>query len=621
MRKVVSEPGIRPLLLIALFLAVALALPARVARAEEAMRSFDALYEIQEDGSILVTEQIVWDFEDLPDRHGIFRSLIVKQDCSDETVEELEPEFTPDYPCRPGFEREYPVQVISVQDAAGNPVKYEVSTDGGVKHIKIGDAKRTVSGEQTYVIRYRLERALDSYPNHDELYWNATGHQWQVAIESARVEVRVPGGSDLQLTCWEGSVGSERECATSAEGDGVATFATTRPLFWRQGITILVGFPKGTVDVPPPLLHDKPSIDDYFELDALEIGGAVIMAILSLGAVVALWWRHGRDRSYRSLYYLTNDPTEHTRPLFAKQDVVVEFLPPDGLKPAQMGVILDERADSLDVTATIVDLAVRGHLHITEIPKKSRRGKQDWRLEKRQNEDDPLLPYEQVLWDALFPRRESVLLSKLKDKFAENLKKVKSELYADAMERHWFSSKPESAQQLWFIIGLGAVALGAGLAVLAGLTLGRALLGLPVALGGVALLLLAPSMKRRTATGSEALRRVLGFRHYIVTAETRMQEFNEQRNIFARYLPYAIVFGAVDKWAKAFEQLDNEELDTSLGWYTGDRFSTALFVANMRTFSNSVTSTISSTPSSSGGSGFSGGSSGGGGGGGGGGSW
>src|SRR5438477_5933513 len=37
---------------------------------------------------------------------------------------------------------------------------------------------------------------------------------------------------------------------------------------------------------------------------------------------------------------------------------VVEFGPPQNLKAAQLGLILDESADTKDVTATIVDLGV-----------------------------------------------------------------------------------------------------------------------------------------------------------------------------------------------------------------------------------------------------------------------
>jgi uncharacterized membrane protein len=128
-------------------------------------------------------------------------------------------------------------------------------------------------------------------------------------------------------------------------------------------------------------------------------------------------------------------------------------------------------------------------------------------------------------------------------------------------------------------------------------------------------------MSQRTAAGSEALRRALGFRLFIETAEKRRQEFNEKANIFAEYLPYAIVFGSVDKWANAFRDIDTEP--ATRGWYTGTHaFAPLAFSRDLESFSSSVSSVIASTPGSSGGSGFGGGGfSGGGGGGGGGGSW
>jgi len=116
------------------------------------------------------------------------------------------------------------------------------------------------------------------------------------------------------------------------------------------------------------------------------------------------------------------------------------------------------------------------------------------------------------------------------------------------------------------------------------------------------------------------VRRVLGFRRYITTAETDRQRFNEQAGIFAEYLPYAIVFGAVDRWARAFRDIDT--VATTAAWYVGaTAFDAPTFSHNLESFSSSVSSTITSTPASSGSSGFSGGFSGGGGGGGGGGSW
>jgi uncharacterized membrane protein len=99
-----------------------------------------------------------------------------------------------------------------------------------------------------------------------------------------------------------------------------------------------------------------------------------------------------------------------------------------------------------------------------------------------------------------------------------------------------------------------------------------------------------------------------------------MAKFAERENLFTRYLPYAIVFGLTDKWAKAFEALGEPPPDTS--WYVSSNvFAYGAFSDAMDGFTVTTAGTIASTPSGSGGSGFGGGSAGGGGGGGGGGSW
>jgi uncharacterized membrane protein len=127
-------------------------------------------------------------------------------------------------------------------------------------------------------------------------------------------------------------------------------------------------------------------------------------------------------------------------------------------------------------------------------------------------------------------------------------------------------------------------------------------------------------MSRRTAAGRVLYRRCLGFRKFMVTAETERQRFAEERNIFHEYLPYAIVFGCVDKWANAFESLGMEPDQPS--YYVGTSpFRATAFAATMGSFSSNISTAIASTPGGSGGSGFGGGGSGGGGGGGGGGSW
>ena len=89
-------------------------------------------------------------------------------------------------------------------------------------------------------------------------------------------------------------------------------------------------------------------------------------------------------------------------------------------------------------------------------------------------------------------------------------------------------------------------------------------------------------------------------------AETERQRFNEEANIFERYLPYAIVYDCVDKWAKAFEGLEGQPATQTSGWYVGSGvFMASSFSRDVNSFSSSISTAIASTPGGSGGSGFS----------------
>ena len=586
--------------------------------------SFNVVYRVTLDGTLEVTEDLDVDFFEL-EKHGIFRDLNDRIPCGAPIAGAEQPL----YDCPSGSDRVYKIKVLAVTDFDDKPHPYKLMRAEGTGRealrIRIGDADEIITGPQQYRIRYTVAGSLDPYSSHDELYWDASG-QWPVTVEEFNLSIELPDGAMARATCFQGA-SSSAPCRSAASAN-TATYSATRELFPNEELTIVTGWQKGVVDVPPPILKDRPSIDDYFELDAVEYGGAAVVGVVAVAAVIALWWRNGRDRRYTSIYYLTDNPASETRPLFAGDNVVVEFLPPEELRPAQMGLILDERADTLDVTATIIDLAVRGYLHITEIPKKWLFGDKDWKLTKVKEADDSLLKYEQTLFGGIFAGKDEVEMSDLEDKFYTKLASVKKQIYDDGMKQHWFPLRPETAKGIWVAVAFGIMVLGAALCLGAGYFLGRGLMGVGVVVAGFVMLVLSQSMSRRSAAGSEALRRVLGFRLYVATAEKRIHDFNEQQNIlnaFAKYLPYAIVFGCVDKWANAFKGLEQEAAASTAGWYSGvSPFHVVAFSSGLHSFSSSVGSTLASSPSSSGsgGSGFSGGGgSGGGGGGGGGGSW
>jgi uncharacterized membrane protein len=219
------------------------------------------------------------------------------------------------------------------------------------------------------------------------------------------------------------------------------------------------------------------------------------------------------------------------------------------------------------------------------------------------------------------PLKDEAKLSDLKGTFHSTLMHAERDLYRASVSSGWFPTAPDRVRTVWAGIGCLVTAAGVGATAALGIVFGFGIVGLALLVVGLAVLVTSRAMAARSAKGRELRWHILGFRRYMETAETDRQRFAEKENIFAQYLPYAIVFGLVSKWAAAFSGLDAER--ATQGWYTGSSFTTIpAFSSQLSSFSSGLATAISSTPASSGSSGFGGGgSSGGGGGGGGGGSW
>ena len=602
-------------LVIVAFLA---ALPS-VARADEGwvIRSFDVEYEIDESGVVHVTEDIIVDFGSL-ERHGIFREMPTLYSYDEDN------------------DRRISVSNVGVDDGQ-DPRSLTLIGSGSRLQIKIGDPNVLISGEQRYRISYLLTGALNAFPDHDEFFWNVTGEDWPVPIESVSADVLVPSGGVYAADCFEGRTGSTERCRTNYVATSTA-FSATRELPSGSGMTIVVGIEKGSVDVAPPVLQpiDPDVLDeiaDAFDITPWTVSAALAALVVGMAAVGRQWWMQGRDRWYGEVWYLNDGENvlAKRKPLFAREAVLVEYEPPPlkkngrRLRPAEIGVLMDESADTLDITATIIDLAVRKYIRIKETTTSRFFGllkSTDYEIERLRQADDDLLPYERQTLKALFKGQKSttVKLSALRTKFYKDLAKIKEALYDQMVKKDGlFPGSPTKARTMYQIAG--AVVIAVGVALVVGLwSVGWVLVAIPVVVVGIVLFLLAPAMPRRTGKGRRLYQRAVGFRRFMVTAETERQRFAERTNIFHDYLPYAIIYGCVDKWAHAFEGLGEIEQP---GWYVGAHpFVAASLISSVNGFSASVSSSIASSPGGSGGSGFGGGGfSGGGGGGGGGGSW
>lgn len=585
---------------------VALLLPA-TAQGSGSTPRFDVEITIEPSGTILVTETIVQDFGSTP-RHGIFRYIPNRLHHDDR------------------YDRVYPIDLLEVRASPGTPADVETKEVDGNLVIRIGDPDVEITGAHTYTIVYRVEGALNRFDTHDELYWNAIGADWEQPIGTMRVRVEGPGGV-TRVACFQGPIGSTLGCDKARIKDGTGIFVQ-EGLGAYTAMSVVVAIPPGSVASATSILEERWSLGRAFSRTPATVGGSIGLLALVVGGVGWLTWKRGRDVRFRGsavdqvMGPVGSGSETQTVPLFEGGEAPVEFAPPEGIRPGQVGTLIDEEANTLDVTATIVDLAVRGHLVIEEIEKKWFLGKADWRLKRQPKGTDDLLGYERLLLDGLFESGDEVELSDLKKKFAERLQKVRDALYKDVVARKWFLRRPDRVRQTWAAIGTAASLAGVGATIALAWWTKLALFGIPLVIGGVLLLAGARWMPRRTARGTAITRRVNGFRRVIETAETHMSRWAEEENVFPRLLAFAVVFGCTDKWARAFAGLERAAAQ-DMSWYVSSRpFAYAEFADQMDSFAVTTSGTISATPAGSGGSGFGGGGfSGGGGGGGGGGSW
>ncbi len=330
-----------------------------------------------------------------------------------------------------------------------------------------------------------------------------------------------------------------------------------------------------------------------------------------------LWWKRGRD------------------PSTGRDTIMPEYKPPEGLTPAEAGTILDERLDMQDISATIIDLAVRGYIKITETEDKklffSETSHEFELLKSIDNEE--LQSYEKEILKAFFGIYPSIKatcsLATLKNSFYQHLPAINKNIYASVVKNGYFQQSPEQVRNIYAGVGIALIALPIFLFVFF-MNSGIAIT-LPIGLVVSGLIILAFSriMPARTTKGVEMRRRILGLEEFIRTAEKDRLAFQEKENIFEKILPYALALGVAEKWAKVFDGLSM----TQPSWYQGGtgfgpNFSTYIFIRHMQQLNRNMNTVFQSAPRSygsrgawSGSSGFGGGFSGGGFGGGGGRLW
>ena len=242
----------------------------------------------------------------------------------------------------------------------------------------------------------------------------------------------------------------------------------------------------------------------------------------------------------------------------------------EGVRPGQIGTLVDGTVDPVDVTATVVDLAVHGHLLIRELPHRSAYARAEWEFERRDS-DRPLRPYERTLLDAIAPADGSGCCANLGPHVGEVLPTVQSQLYDDVVERGWFSRRPDATRSALTRLGWGLLVAAAvvALALVAFTTFGVAGLVLVALAAGFGLV--AQDTPARTKAGAGVLAGLGLLRGHLLTQPVEEMPPGQEVHELSEVLPYAIVLGGADRWLDGLAATDRDDTpdETELDWYHG----------------------------------------------------
>ncbi len=600
--------------------------------AAEEILDFSSHIEVQASGAMVIVETIRVRAEGDQIKRGIYR------------------DFPTLYRGWLGLRVEVPFEVESVERDGTTENWHTESRSNGVR-LYIGSQDVQLSpGIVTYTIRYRTDRQLGFFEDHDELYWNVTGNEWAFPILRASACVDLPAGAAVRaVEAFTGPAGSQgKDFSISAKAGCDAYLQITQPLAGNEGFTIVVTWGKGVVT---PLSQE----DRVFTLLKSNIG--VVLGIFGLlvagGYYFIVWAAFGRDP--------------------ARRVVIALYAPPEGMTPQDVRC-LDRlgKFDDRSFAAAILHLAVQGALTIRvmvggtyQLVKRSGAtlDSEEHQFHEALFADDSPLDLQSKNHKTLQSARQNLhtgVIKKSKSLYASNtglwvigLLITLVPLAVSIVD----AQEPETAtfMLVWMTMwSFGCAALSNTiLSAIRGNSKWTAipitLFAIPFFLGWIfgfwmlidaasiwvsAIYLLGITMvvifqhllKRPTLEGQRIRDQIQGFRHYLSVAEADRLNLENPPNrtpeLFEQFLPYALALDVEQSWAEQFSGI-LEGAGATPDWYQSGGVH-AFTAATMTTaLSGSLTSAISSAstaPGSSSGSGG-GGSSGGGGGGGGGGGW
>jgi len=500
-----------------------------------AIQDYSATVRVNTDGSLHIAEAVTYDFAGEA-TSSVDRAIVTREsyDASDDRVYEL-------------------------SNVAVDAVQADVDAE-----ITTGDTEATISvtfpepesDQVTVTFDYDVTGAVAQTADGLEVRWPVV-QGFDSPIERATVQWNAP--DVVFLSCLAGAPGSSRPCTTAQLAEVAAPTMTQDDIAAGNQMVGILGLSADSGVSASTDLRTRWTLARSFSAQGTPLWVSLAVLLVGLLFALGLYWLRGRDS--------IASPTGKVRPLSRGPDEQLLFCPPSAVRPGQMGTLVDERADVVDVSSTIIDLAVRNYLFVEELPR-SEFGHHDWLLRRRNDAGDELLAYEREVFQAIFAAGDEVRVSELEGVLRDRLPGVQALMYDDVVGQGWFNERPDATRSRWTTAGWVLLAAGAVLTAVLAAVSAFGLVGIAVVLAGVALAGIGQVAPARTARGSRVLAELKQFRSYLEDPEVDEIPMGQREELISRFYPYALVFGLGERWAQALAATDTDDTpDAPIYWY------------------------------------------------------
>ena len=480
--------------------------------------------------------------------------------------------------------------------------------------LQIGSGDKYIFGPHEFRYGYKITFRDDREDSGDYMYIDVLPTSWQTPIESADISIEMPKAIKKEwISVYVGQYGSEADAAVGWNLDGKIIRIHEEDLDKGVGITVLARLPEGY----------WVGMEDDQGTKTAATGLPAILALL-LGA---LWARFGR-----------------------RQHIVetVEFHPPKGVTPAEIGLIIDGVLDKKDMVSMFVYFAQKGYMTIEE------KAKRKFIFTKLQDINLEEKHFAERLFDGLFNDGNEVHTDDMSENFAygyQDACEILQDEYGDVTPkttklmqifsglalylfamvipimgmsymlrtdvsifaavitalisifvtgrirtsyRYRMTGKKRGSRIYRIVLWIISLAALLFTAYAVGRAFDSVIVGAIYFLGFGACECFNIYCDKLTDKAAEDMGKILGLRNFIQTAELDRIEalVEDDPEYFYSVLPYAYVMGLTDKWIKKFENINV----TAPIWYsTYDTTGPHMMVFHMGDSMGSMTSAVTTS--------------------------